>query len=127
MKSRIGLFLTLLVTIAVLAFPLCLWSVQQTVPDPTPPAAVIPLEAKIIIVAGIAFSLLQGIKQLLPGLSGWPSLILNVVLSAVGVAVAAPPGTLFSIGTVLAVVQAVAMAAGAHGTWKLLISKPSGA
>jgi hypothetical protein len=78
-------------------------------------------EMKVIAIAAVVFALVQAIKKFFPKLGGWWALGLNVVLNATGILATAQPGQLFSTGTLLAVVLAIASAAGIHGTWTNLL------
>ena len=75
------------------------------------------LQLKILAIAGSVYTILQVVKQVFP-IAGLGSVILNVVLSGLGVAVVIKPEDLFSLPTLTALVIAGLTAAGAHGTIK---------
>jgi hypothetical protein len=78
-------------------------------------------QTKTLAVLAIVFTAVQGLKKLFPKLGGWSSLIVNTLLSVLGVVTVVQPQDLFSVQTVIAVVLAVSGSAGIHGTWTNLI------
>jgi hypothetical protein len=76
------------------------------------------VQAKILAIISGVYALLQGIKKALP-VSGWGSIIGNIVLAVGGVLGFVRPEKLFSVGTAILVINAVAGAAGFHSliTW----------
>lgn len=88
-------------------------------------AITVPPAAKVAAISVSVYGLIQVLKQapqLAPYLTGWRSLALNAVLCIVGVLAVTPPDQLYTFATVMQIAQALAGAAGIHGT----ISKLSG-
>lgn len=89
--------------------------------DASAPAAAastaVPLAARVLAVATIVFSILQGAKMFFPGLGGVAAVIINVALNFVGSIVAAPAGTeIISFPFLFSVLAAALGSAGIHGT-----------
>jgi hypothetical protein len=121
MKMRSSIF-KMLVFMATLAFVLCLGFpafAQSVVAHQSPVAPAdggsLALQLKLLAIAGSVYAILQAVKQVLP-VTGILAVILNVVLSAIGVAVGINPSQLFSLPTLTAIVISAIGAAGAHGT-----------
>lgn len=77
------------------------------------------LEAKIVAVSVAVAALLQVAKQapvLAPYLKGWYAVVVNVVLSVVGVYAVTPAAQVFTLQTFVTVMTAALAAAGVHGT-----------
>jgi len=74
-------------------------------------------QIKLLAIAGSVYAILQVVKQVFP-VAGLGAVILNIVLSALGVVVLIKPDSLFSLPTLTAVAIAAIGAAGAHGTIK---------
>ncbi|MCI0402668.1 MAG: hypothetical protein L0212_04000 [Acidobacteria bacterium] len=104
-----------LLLLGLILLPLLLWA--QAPPEPPAPDPAT-LAGKVAIIAGMVFAVLQGLKKLLPAISGTAAVVLNVVLAGVGTLVAAPAGSLGSMSGILTLaVQAILAAlaaAGAH-------------
>jgi hypothetical protein len=83
-------------------------------------AATVPFAAqvKILAIAGSVYAVLQAVKQYLYPVSGLGAVILNIVLSGLGVLVGIKPEDLFSLNTLTTLAIAGISAAGIHGTVK---------
>jgi hypothetical protein len=77
-------------------------------------------QVKILAIAGSVYTILQVVKQVFP-VAGLGAVVINVILSALGVAVFMKPEDLFSLQSLTALVVAGLTAAGAHGTVKSFI------
>lgn len=85
----------------------------------------VPPAAKVAAVSVAVYGIIQALKQakdLQPYLTGWKALAINAAFCIVGVVVVTPPDQLYTWATVASIGQALAGAAGIHGT----ISKLSG-
>lgn len=90
---------------ALLALPL---SAQDAAPAASP---ALHLTEKVVVLAGMVFAVLQGLKKLLP-IGGTLAVLFNLAMSLVGTYAVAAPQEVFSLGFV---VQAVLTALGAAG------------
>ncbi|MBZ5523573.1 MAG: hypothetical protein LAP21_15170 [Acidobacteriia bacterium] len=79
------------------------------------------LQTKVLLVAGLVYTVLQGAKRFLP-VTGYLAIAGNVALSVLGVVTIVQPQDLFSTQTLMAVITAASSAAGAHGTLRSLNS-----
>jgi hypothetical protein len=75
---------------------------------------------RIIAIAGVLVTLIQMLKMRFPGLGGWYAIALNVTLSVAGVLAITTPANMLTIDTLGNVLTAAAIAAGIHGTAKLM-------
>jgi hypothetical protein len=88
--------------------------------------AAIPPAGQVIAIGGVVFAVLQAAKKSpLIGqyITGWVAVALNIVLSGLGVVIAVPATSLYTLGTlqtVLVTILAGSSAAGIHGTYTLL-------
>lgn len=76
----------------------------------------VPLAGKILIIAPVVYAILQGLKKLLPAITGYWAIGLNVAFSIVGFVIMVPVDQLFTINTLLGLIGAIAASAGIHGT-----------
>src|ERR671923_567406 len=76
------------------------------------------LAAKILIIAGIVYSVLEGIKKYLPQITGVYAVAVNFALTGVGFILTVPSDRLFTLPTLLGLLTAVGASAGVHGTVK---------
>ena len=73
---------------------------------------------KVIAISGLVYAVIKAAKQspwFAPYLSGWLAVVVNVVFTIVGVVVTAQPDTLWTVGTLQAILIAVFMSSGIHG------------
>lgn len=80
--------------------------------------------AKAIVLGGVIVALLQLIKYYFPSVGGWWAFAMNIALAVAGMAVT-PPDQFWTLATFMSILQAAGLAAGIHGSAKLL-SAPAG-
>lgn len=103
----------------VLLLVLCLFMVgvaqafQTPTPTPTPPVPAT-LPVKIIAIAAVVTSVLQGLKKFIPQINGWVAVLLSVVLAIAGTFATATPGQVVSIQFLS---TAILSALGANGIY----------
>lgn len=83
----------------------------------------IPLDAttagKVLAISGSAYAVLQALKKVFPGISGYWAVALNVAINVIGVLIVLPPEKLFSLESLTTLLIAgitAAGSAGIHGT-----------
>jgi uncharacterized membrane-anchored protein YitT (DUF2179 family) len=84
------------------------------------------VEAKIVAISIAVSALLQVCKKapvLAPFLQGWTAVVVNIVLSIVGVYAVVQPADVFSLNTFVTVLTAALAAAGVHGTTTKLMAR----
>jgi len=89
----------------------------------------LPPAAKVLAIVLLVYPTIQALKQwpfLAPYLTGWKAILLNVLLSAGGLLITVPADQLYTMATLYSLLQAVAGAAGIHGTVSALMSQKSG-
>lgn len=69
---------------------------------------------RVVVIAGIVFAVLQGIKKLLPAISGWPARVVSIVLVIAGAYAAAAPDQVLSLQFAFEVLLAFLGATGLH-------------
>ena len=79
---------------------------------------------KVIAIAAVIYPVLELVKKLIPQVSGWYSVGLNVFLSTVGIIMAVPADQLFTLNTLIMLVTASTAAAGIHGTVQNMRTAP---
>lgn len=83
----------------------------------------VPPAAKVLAISVAVYGVLQALKRM-PWfnnlLKGWWSVAFNVLFSIVGVVAVSPAGDLYSMDTVIRIIQAIGTAAGIHGTVTLM-------
>lgn len=104
--------LWLCVPVAVLA--------QEAVPTP----AGVDLATRVIVVAGIVATVVQGIKKIFPAIGGPVAIVLNVVAALAGTYAAAPAGA--NVLGISFLIQAAGSAFMAHGVHALASASKTG-
>jgi hypothetical protein len=109
----------------VLLLVLCLFMVGTAhafqTPTPTPPvASTVPI--KIIAIAAVVTSVLQGVKKFIPQINGWIAVVLSVILAVAGTYATAAPGQVVSIQFLS---TAILSALGANGIYNFAASSGS--
>lgn len=74
------------------------------------------LPVKLIALAGLVYTVIQVLKEIVPSVTGWKALALNIVLSAAGALAIATPGELQTPAFWAGLLMTVASASGIHGT-----------
>ena len=90
-------------------------------------AIAIPPAAKVLAVAVLVYGVMQAAKQspwLSPYLQGWLAVLVNVVLTILGVVTVTPPDQLYTLATLQAVLITVLSSAGIHGTVSRVVMPP---
>lgn len=91
--------------------------ITQTVALSIPPAA------KVLVVVGAVYGILQGLKKvpaLTQYLTGWLAVAVNVALTVCGLLVAIPADQLYTANTAMLLVTTILGSAGVHGTVKAM-------
>jgi len=79
---------------------------------------------KVIAIAAVIYPVLELVKKLIPQVSGWYSVGLNVFLSTAGIIIAVPADQLFTLNTLIMLITASTAAAGIHGTVQNMRTAP---
>lgn len=104
-----------LLALMILLAPVALWAQDNGGSTPPP----LDLTAKVILIAGMVFTVLQGIKKLFPAIGGTGAKVLNAIMAAALAFSTAPAGTAvlswqFIISVVVPAVLAAIGAMGIH-------------
>lgn len=87
---------------------------------PAPVASTVPI--KIIAIAAVVTSVLQGVKKFIPQINGWIAVVLSVILAVAGTYATAAPGQVVSIQFLS---TAILSALGANGIYNFAASSGS--
>ncbi|MBZ5522257.1 MAG: hypothetical protein LAP21_08445 [Acidobacteriia bacterium] len=78
----------------------------------------------VLCVAAAVYALLQGVKKFVP-VTGFLAVAVNVAFSIFGVITLVQPEQLWSMQTAVAILQAVLISAGVHGTVRSFKAPPA--
>ena len=88
----------------------------------------LPPAVSVIAVSATVYAVMQAAKQspwLAQNMKGWVAVTVNIVLTVTGITMSAQPGQLWTQGTLQAILIAVLMSSGIHGTVTKVVMKNS--
>jgi len=80
------------------------------------------LADRVVVIAGIVFAVLQGIKKLFPALGGWLARVLSILLVVAGAYAVATPDQVLSVSFALNIILSWLGATGLHDALRRSVS-----